>query len=237
VIADDDRVASRPIVSVSVVDVTAAEDGTEAGAFAITRTGATAGSLSVPFTVAGRATLGADYALSAASPAVIPAGAAWVRITVTGLQDGLVEGDESIVLAASPGATWQLAGQASAELTLTDDEAPAPVPGLALAVAPLARGGSLAATLAAGPSGGAFALWLAAAPAYVPFAGGVFLLDPSALLPLAAGALDPGGAALVRAGFPDAPELLGAVLFAQAAAIQPSPPALLFSASAARRVD
>jgi acetyl esterase/lipase len=237
VIADDDRVATLPVVSVSLVDITASEDGSETGIFAVTRTGATASPLTVPFALGGRAVLGADYTLSLASPVTIPAGAQWVRIAAAGRQDSAIEGDEPITLSAASGGGWQLASQPSSELRLVDDDAPAPVPAFALAIAPLARGGRLSTTLAAGRSADPFALLLAGGPGYVALGGGVLLLDPATVLPLANGALDAAGAALVQAPVPDAPALLGAIVHWQAVSLQSSPPALAFTAAVARRIE
>jgi acetyl esterase/lipase len=236
VIADDDRVASLPIVSVSVVDITAGEAG-ETGTFSITRTGPTTAPLTVPFRLGGRATLGADFGVAPASPATIPAGVAWARVVVSPSQDGNAEGDESVSLAVAAGASWQLAGQSEALLQLADDDAPLPPPALALALAPVARGGSLTATVASGAAGDPFALWLAAAPAYVPFQGGVFGLDPTSALALSTGGLAADGSALVAVPVPDAAELLGAQIYLQVVALQLSTAALRFSNAVVRRFD
>ncbi|MEZ5965621.1 MAG: alpha/beta hydrolase fold domain-containing protein [Planctomycetota bacterium] len=237
VIEDGDRAANLPIVSVALADVTASEDGAQDGVFSISRTGPTTHALSVPFVLTGSAQVGADYVVSAPSPVTIPAGAAWVRVVVQGRQDALAEGLETIELRVGSSAGWQSAGQAADELLLVDDDAPLPSPSVAAAVAPMARGGRLTATLAAGGVGDAFALWLSAARAYLPFGGGALQLDPTAAAVLAAGGLDADGSAVVDAPIPDVPELTGAVVHLQAVTLALSTATLGFSGLATRRIE
>jgi hypothetical protein len=236
VIADDDR-TSAPIVSVSLIDITANEDGSDVGIFAVTRTGSTTAPLTVPFTVAGGATPGVDYTLSQTSPVTIPQGAAWARVTVRGVQDQLVEGPETVVLAAAAGSGWQLASQPAATLQLADDDAQEPAPALSLAVGPIARGGTLFTTLATGRPSDLYATWVSALPAWLPLGAGVVQIDPGAGFPIALGTLDGSGAALAQAPVPDEAGFAGVVLHFQAVALRPAPVELTFSNALRRRVD
>jgi hypothetical protein len=237
VIADDDRVASLPIVSVNLTDLGADESGADKAVFTVTRTGATSAPLTVPFTVSGRAQLGLDFTLSATSPVTIPQSAAWTRITLTGLPDALLEGEESVVLAAAPGTGWQLASQPLVEATLRDDDAPAPVFAARLHVGPLARGGRLLATTL-GAANAAALTWLGLAPSCLPVPGaGVFLLEPLQAIPLGVQMLDASGLAVLDLPVPADHGLLGLVVRCQSLTVQLAPTALGFSNAVARRIE
>ena len=107
-------------VSVAATDSLATEAGLTTGTFTFTRTGSTAGPLTVSYTVGGTATPGVDY-VALGSTATFAAGQAAVTKTVTPLQDTFQEPNETIVLtvAASPG---YAIGTASATVTLISDE-------------------------------------------------------------------------------------------------------------------
>jgi hypothetical protein len=238
VIADNDRNTALPIVSVSLTDITAGESGTDTAQFSISRTGATAAPLTVAFTTGGRAGSGVDYNLNATSPVTLPSGAAWVRVTLTGIQDTLVEGEESATLGIVTAPGFQLASQPGVELVLMDDDAPVPAAAARLEISPLARGRTLLASLATGQSAGLFSLWVAADPSYLPLGGvGVFLLDPATGFQLAAGTLDTSGAGVASLPLPAGNDLLGVEVRFQAVTAQVSPFALHLTNAVARRMD
>ena len=94
-IADNDA----PAVTVVATDATAGEAGPDAGTFTITRTGATTLPLAVQYGVGGTAS-SADYA-ALTGTVTIPAGQLSATVTVTPVDDGNIEADETVVLTLS----------------------------------------------------------------------------------------------------------------------------------------
>lgn len=114
-------------VAVQATDGSASEAGAGTATFLVTRTGSTAGPLTVrwaPATPAGTASLGADYSLAAPWSVTIPAGAASASLTVRPVDDPLVEGSETVVLALASDPAYRIddAG-ASASAVIADDDA------------------------------------------------------------------------------------------------------------------
>jgi acetyl esterase/lipase len=125
----DGALGSLPAVQVSVAaDLPNASEAGAHGRFTLSRTGSTAAPLPVAYALAGTATPAADYT-APASPATIPAGASSVTVDVAPVQDGLVEGDETVVLslASRPGYRVDSAHPA-ATVTIADDESAAGLP-------------------------------------------------------------------------------------------------------------
>lgn len=89
------------IVQVVAVDAIATETGPTPAAFRIQRTGGTAASLTVHFDTAGTATAGTDYTPLGGSVA-LPAGAFFVDVPVTAIDDAEIEPDETITLNLLP---------------------------------------------------------------------------------------------------------------------------------------
>ncbi|MFP2906644.1 Calx-beta domain-containing protein [Pyxidicoccus sp. 3LFB2] len=113
-----------PTVSVSASDATGAEPGTDTGRFTLFRSGGIAGQvLTVPYTVTGTATAGADFTALSGS-VTFAAGVNSVNIDVRPLDDAAVEGRETVVLTVSPDATYKLGSTASGTVTLLDNELP-----------------------------------------------------------------------------------------------------------------
>ncbi len=110
----------RPVVSITALDVTAAEP-TDPGVFQVTRTGSTAAPLVVSFTVAGTAAPGVDYGALPAS-VTIPAGAASASLTVTPIDDGAFETPETIVVTLTPAAAYAIGSPSTATVTLTSED-------------------------------------------------------------------------------------------------------------------
>jgi subtilisin family serine protease len=90
----------------------------------VLRFGNTNSPLTIPFTVAGSATSGVDYTLSATS-FTIPAGASSATITITPIADLQIEGDETIQFTLGTGAGYALGPATSMTFTLSD-HIPAP---------------------------------------------------------------------------------------------------------------
>src|SRR5205823_5118377 len=94
-----------PTVTVTASDANASEANRDPGVFTIARTGSTSASLTVNYTLGGTAGNGADYnALSGA--VTIPAGAALATVTITPVDDTLVEGSEAVVLSVAANAAY-----------------------------------------------------------------------------------------------------------------------------------
>jgi hypothetical protein len=121
-----DDVAALPVVTIAATDAIATEAGLTTGQYTVTRTGATTAALTVGYTVGGTATAGSDY-LALAGSVQIPAGAASATVTVTPIDDTLVEPDETVVATLSANAAYTLGAAASATITIQSDDVALPV--------------------------------------------------------------------------------------------------------------
>jgi hypothetical protein len=122
------RVKSKPVVSVSATDPTAAETvpgkPANTGQFRVTRTRwDVSGPLVVKFNLVGStATSGADYAAIALS-VTIPAGSTYATIPVTVLDDTIAEGTETVVLNLAADAAYSIGSTGGrATVTILDNE-------------------------------------------------------------------------------------------------------------------
>lgn len=106
-----------PLVSVTAFDSTASETGPDLGTFRFARTGSTAASLTVTFTVTGTATNGTDYQ-SVPLTVTFAAGQATADLFVVPLPDGTVEGPETAIVTVTDGATYDLGSPATATVTI-----------------------------------------------------------------------------------------------------------------------
>ncbi len=102
-------------------DTSAAEAGSATGAFTVTRTGPTTAALTVTYTVGGTASAGSDYTALAGS-VIIPAGAKSALITVTPVDDALVEAAETVVVTLSPSATYIVGSPNTGTVTIADND-------------------------------------------------------------------------------------------------------------------
>jgi hypothetical protein len=116
-ILDDDTAA----VSVTATVASTGETGGPPGNFRLTRTGATNASLLVNFQLTGTASAPGDYAPLGKS-VVIPAGAAFVDLPVTPVNDGTVEFSETVVLTLISAPTGRLVTPNIATVTISDDD-------------------------------------------------------------------------------------------------------------------
>ena len=119
-IADDDVL---PVVSINATDSNAAEAGPDAGTFTVSRSGSTAGALTVNFGIGGAATNGTDYQNIAAS-VTIANGQSNATVTITPIDDALSEGSESVVLTLSANAAYTTGSPAGATVTIADNDGP-----------------------------------------------------------------------------------------------------------------
>ena len=110
----------EPFLSIIANDPVARE-GSDDGAFTLSRTGSTAADLTVPFSMSGTATAGSDYA-GISSPVIIPSGQSSIVIPVTTLDDGAQESYETVGLTLTPQATYSLTSASTASVTIQDDD-------------------------------------------------------------------------------------------------------------------
>jgi hypothetical protein len=116
-----------PVVTISATDLLAKEAGLDPAAFTVSRTGNTATDLTVQYRVSGTAGPGTDY-VALAGTITIPAGASSAVITVTPLDDSLIESNETVIvtLLAASGYTVGTAAAATVKIA-SDDSSTAPV--------------------------------------------------------------------------------------------------------------
>ena len=107
-------------VNITASDTAAGEQGLDTGQFTITRTGPTAGALAVNFTAAGSSSAG-DYAALPAS-VVIADGQTSATLTITPVDDALVESAETVVITLADG-QYNIGASDSATITITDNDA------------------------------------------------------------------------------------------------------------------
>ncbi len=118
------QVVVTPLVTIAATDASAAEAGTDAGTFRVTRTGSTANALTVNYTVvtgAGQA-IGADYTASLTGSVAIAAGQAFADITITPVNDLLIEGSETVTINLTDTANYDLDATATATVTIADND-------------------------------------------------------------------------------------------------------------------
>jgi len=116
-IADD-----PPVVDVVATDPDASEAGPDPGAITFTRRGGNlAQSLTAGFTRSGTATLISDYGVIPSS-VTIPAGQPAFALTITPVDDALVEGAETVVLTLNGSGTVVVGAASTATVTIGDND-------------------------------------------------------------------------------------------------------------------
>ncbi len=109
-------------VTVSAIDAEAFENPADEGTFRVSRTGDASLALVVAVSLGGTASAGSDYT-AIATPVTIPAGASYVDVPVTPLDDSAYESPETITLTVVDGTGYYEPGSAnSATVTLADDD-------------------------------------------------------------------------------------------------------------------
>jgi thermitase len=132
--------ASLPEVTISATDPDASEDATEPGVFTIHRSGPTTGDLVVSYAVSGSATSGSDYA-SLGTSVTIPSGADSATVTLRPVDDGIIEGSETVVLTLAAGISYSVGTAKAATVTIHDNDFP-PVVTVAATTAAAAEEGA-----------------------------------------------------------------------------------------------
>ncbi len=113
--------ATLPTVSVRADDALASEPGADTGAFVVSRSGSTNVALTVNLMAGGTATSGQDYTPLPASVTIL-AGAASASVTLSPLDDALVEGSETVILTLAAGAGYAIGSPASATASIADND-------------------------------------------------------------------------------------------------------------------
>jgi Divergent InlB B-repeat domain len=113
--------ASLPTVTLVAIDPTATEAGPTTGTFTVTRTGSTATALAVNLTYGGTATPGVDRLLMPLT-VIIPAGAVSATITITPIDDALVEPNETTIATLSANAAYSLGTATTATVTIISND-------------------------------------------------------------------------------------------------------------------
>ena len=110
---------NEPFVTVTASIPTVSESG-GVGRFVISRSTST-GSFTVYYACTGTATGGADY-VAISGTVVMVNGQSSANVTVTPLDDGIAEGNETVVLTLSSRSTYNVGTPGSATVTITDNE-------------------------------------------------------------------------------------------------------------------
>lgn len=111
-------------VFVTASDTSAAESGQDTGTWTITRTGNTAGALTVNYSLSGSATSGSDYNVDDTSPINFAAGQTTKVVTLTPIDDTVsAEGEETATLTLTSGSGYVINSSAdSGTISILDDE-------------------------------------------------------------------------------------------------------------------
>ncbi|MBD2692390.1 Calx-beta domain-containing protein [Anabaena catenula] len=133
IVDDDSQVLS--VITIAATDASAAETATgetaNPGVFTLTRTGSTTDALTVNYTTAGTASNGTDYTNLPAT-VTFAAGSATATVTVSPIDDTLVEGTETAVLNLATGTGYTLGAATSATVNIADNDLP-PLPVITIA--------------------------------------------------------------------------------------------------------
>jgi Bacterial Ig domain/Calcineurin-like phosphoesterase/Calx-beta domain len=122
VVVDTYTITNLPSVSISATDANASEPGVNTGTYTISRTGPTTNPLTVSYGWSGTAGNGTDYVTLSGS-IVIPANAASVVLSLTPLDDAIVEPTETAILTLVANPAYIVGSSGSATVTIADDDA------------------------------------------------------------------------------------------------------------------
>ena len=115
-------VDNGPTISVAIQDAAAAEAGSDAAVFRLSRDVAGAAAVTVRYTLTGTATYGTDYA-GIGLAAVIPANQTFVDVTITPNDDAVAEPAETVLLTLAADDAYTINGGANAgTVTIADNE-------------------------------------------------------------------------------------------------------------------
>jgi hypothetical protein len=109
-----------PTVTVAATQPNAAEAGPVNGQFTISRTGSLDNDVTVYYQMSGTATSGVDYSGLSGS-VLLPAGVASTTLTLTPVDDMLIDGNETAVLTLLPDIYYSIGGSGTDTVTIADD--------------------------------------------------------------------------------------------------------------------
>jgi uncharacterized protein len=118
--------AATPVVTISALDSAASENGSDLGAFRITRTGSTVGALTVNYTVAsgaGQASAG-DYSPALTGVVTIAAGQSFVDVIITPVDDLEFEGPETVTVTLFDSGSYDVGSSSTATVSIADNDPP-----------------------------------------------------------------------------------------------------------------
>lgn len=110
-----------PDVAVTATNQPYAMEGGAAGAFVFTRRGSTTGALTLHFLISGTAESGEDYAALPAT-VVFTNGQSSFTLPVSAVDDNLIEGEETVILALTVANTYRVVHPSSATVTIQDND-------------------------------------------------------------------------------------------------------------------
>jgi acetyl esterase/lipase len=150
-----------PAMTVRVVatDASASETGPGNATFTVSRTGSTASPLTVRWAPGGTARIGTDYVLAAPWSIVIPAGATSASLTLTPMNDLLVEGEETAIIKLVSHPAYRIDDTGgSATAVLSDNDTASGLPTVTIEA-------TLPAASEVGPDDGSFTVSVSPSPA------------------------------------------------------------------------
>lgn len=109
------------LVNITVTDASASETMRDPAVFTLTRTGPTAGALTVAYTVSGTATNSTDYA-GLTGNATFIAGQSSTTVVVTPVDDTIVDPDETVVLTVIAQTAYRAGSSPSATARIADND-------------------------------------------------------------------------------------------------------------------
>lgn len=120
---EDIEIGNGVVVTATIqaTDASAAEPS-DTGIFTITLSPAPSSDVSVNYSVGGSATNGADYSLSPSSPITFSAGQSSRQITITPINDSLVETTETVTVTLTSGSGYSIGSPSSATVSIADDD-------------------------------------------------------------------------------------------------------------------
>jgi hypothetical protein len=111
-----------PTLTVKASPVIATESGATLGKFRITRKGDTTRDLAVSYAISGTATTGIDYIMPSYDSVTIPAGAKYVDVVLTAIDDDVYDPGETAVLTLSSNPAYGFGKTTAATITITDND-------------------------------------------------------------------------------------------------------------------
>lgn len=113
--------ATPPNQTLTVATINSGSEAGATGLVRVTRTGTTTQPLTFSYQVSGTATAATDYT-TLAGTATFGANVTTTDITVTPLEDTIFDGDETVIVTVSAGASFNVTGSGQSTVTIQDNE-------------------------------------------------------------------------------------------------------------------